>query len=139
MKVVMSTFVVLATAAVLVSNASAFVAPNHYAMASVSGLASAPSALFMSSEAEASTPTPSETTPPPPSEEKTPPAAAATPATTTSQNKQALYGDSLEMPSTYVRCGRCQTVYAMKEDDLGQGKGMYVQPTFFLFVLFVGQ
>jgi predicted Zn finger-like uncharacterized protein len=27
------------------------------------------------------------------------------------------------MPSTYVRCGRCEAVYAMTEEELGRGKG----------------
>jgi predicted Zn finger-like uncharacterized protein len=64
------------------------------------------------------------------------PAAPAAPApaasfTTTSSstsssstNQQALYGVSLEMPSSYVRCGQCQTVYALKGEDFGsQGRG----------------
>lgn len=43
-------------------------------------------------------------------------------STTTSQ--QDLYGVTLEMPSSYVRCGQCQTVYALKEEDFGsQGRG----------------
>jgi predicted Zn finger-like uncharacterized protein len=36
-----------------------------------------------------------------------------------SNNRQALYGTMLEMPDTYVRCGKCQTAYAMTADDLG--------------------
>jgi predicted Zn finger-like uncharacterized protein len=35
--------------------------------------------------------------------------------------QQALYGKQIELPDTYVRCGRCQTVYALKEEDLGHG------------------
>lgn len=42
------------------------------------------------------------------------------------ENNQKLYGDSLELPSSYVRCGRCQTIYAMKPEDLGNGRGLYV-------------
>jgi hypothetical protein len=46
--------------------------------------------------------------------------------TTTSLNvgdNQPLYGGELDMPESYVRCGRCQTLYALKEEDLGGGKG----------------
>ena len=47
------------------------------------------------------------------------PAAAASTAAVGEQ--QALYGNQMELPDTYVRCGRCQTVYALKEEDLGHG------------------
>jgi predicted Zn finger-like uncharacterized protein len=33
--------------------------------------------------------------------------------------KQAEYGVSLELPPTHVRCGKCQTIYAVAEEDLG--------------------
>jgi predicted Zn finger-like uncharacterized protein len=33
--------------------------------------------------------------------------------------KQAEYGISLELPATHVRCGKCQTIYAIAEEDLG--------------------
>ena len=38
-------------------------------------------------------------------------------------SQQAEYGQSLEMPDTYASCGRCQTVYAITENDLGNGRG----------------
>lgn len=39
-------------------------------------------------------------------------------------SQQPLYGKELGMPDTYVRCGRCQTIYALTEEDLGEkGKG----------------
>jgi predicted Zn finger-like uncharacterized protein len=37
-------------------------------------------------------------------------------------HRQALYGTELEMPSSYVRCGKCLAIYAMTEEDLG-GRG----------------
>ena len=42
-------------------------------------------------------------------------------------DRQAEYGKSLEMPSTYVTCGQCGSSYALKKEDLGDGgKGRYV-------------
>lgn len=38
-------------------------------------------------------------------------------------SKQAEYGKSLDLPESYVKCGRCQTVYALTEEDLGGGRG----------------
>ena len=39
-------------------------------------------------------------------------------------SQQAEYGKSLEYPETYVKCGKCQSVYAIKEEDLGpKGRG----------------
>ena len=39
-------------------------------------------------------------------------------------SKQPLYGKELDLPDTYVRCGKCQTIYALTEEDLGdRGKG----------------
>jgi hypothetical protein len=40
--------------------------------------------------------------------------------------KQAEYGKSLELPSTYVTCGRCGSSYSLHADDLEGGKGRYV-------------
>ena len=40
-----------------------------------------------------------------------------------SSGRQAQYGDTLDFPDSYVRCGRCQTIYAVAEDDLGRGRG----------------
>jgi predicted Zn finger-like uncharacterized protein len=37
-------------------------------------------------------------------------------------HRQALYGTELEMPNSYVRCGKCLAIYAMTEEDLG-GRG----------------
>ena len=39
-------------------------------------------------------------------------------------SQQAEYGKSLELPKTYVKCGKCQTVYAVQASDLGdKGRG----------------
>ena len=53
-------------------------------------------------------------------------ARTATKSTTTTAlaSQQAEYGQSLEFPETYVKCGKCQSVYAIKEQDLGdKGRG----------------
>lgn len=34
-------------------------------------------------------------------------------------SNQEKYGVSLELPDTYVRCGRCSTAFAIKTEDLG--------------------
>lgn len=39
------------------------------------------------------------------------------------ENNQAKYGKDLDLPGTYVRCGRCATSYAIAATDLGTGKG----------------
>ena len=42
-------------------------------------------------------------------------------------DRQKLYGKGLDLPETYVMCGRCKTAYALQADDLGtRGKGRYV-------------
>jgi predicted Zn finger-like uncharacterized protein len=38
-------------------------------------------------------------------------------------SRQSLYGTTLDMPNTYVRCGKCQTSYAISEEDLGARGG----------------
>lgn len=50
-------------------------------------------------------------------------------------NQQAQYGTDLDLPASYVRCGKCQSIYALTEDDLGdKGKGRCV---FCMEVVFV--
>jgi len=44
-------------------------------------------------------------------------------SSSSTQQRQAAYGDSIEMPDSYVRCGKCQAIYALKEEDLGRGRG----------------
>lgn len=39
------------------------------------------------------------------------------------ESNQEKYGKELELPNTYVRCGRCASSFAITEDDLGTGKG----------------
>ena len=58
------------------------------------------------------------------------PAAAAAPRTAGQQfNLQPEYGKGKELPNTYVRCGTCQSHFAIKPEDLGErGKGRYVAP-----------
>jgi hypothetical protein len=49
-----------------------------------------------------------------------PPAvASAAPASFIEGTKQAEYGVSLELPETYVKCGKCQSTYSIALDDLG--------------------
>lgn len=45
------------------------------------------------------------------------------PAATPTENNQPKYGKDLDLPGTYVRCGRCATSYAIAATDLGTGKG----------------
>lgn len=49
----------------------------------------------------------------------------ATTTTTVLWSQQAEYGQgTVELPDTYVKCGKCQSVYAIKEEDLGsKGRG----------------
>ena len=47
-----------------------------------------------------------------------------TSTTSLAMSQQAEYGQSLEYPETYVKCGKCQSVYAIQEKDLGEkGRG----------------
>lgn len=40
------------------------------------------------------------------------------------KNKQPEYGQSLALPDSYVRCGGCQSHFALTPEDLGErGKG----------------
>lgn len=44
-----------------------------------------------------------------------------------SVEQQADYGQNMELPTTYAQCGRCQSSFALKEEDLGEtGRGRYV-------------
>jgi len=41
--------------------------------------------------------------------------------------QQSEYGKTLPLPDTYVKCGRCQSTFAMRESDLGdEGRGRRV-------------
>lgn len=41
-------------------------------------------------------------------------------------SNQEKYGNEMDLPDTYVRCGRCAASFALALDDLGSGKGRYV-------------
>jgi len=43
------------------------------------------------------------------------------------ESNQPKYGKELELPGTYVRCGRCATSFALAVDDLGTGRGCRVE------------
>ena len=36
------------------------------------------------------------------------------------ESQQAEYGKSLQVPDSYVKCGKCQTVYSLQESDFGE-------------------
>ena len=38
----------------------------------------------------------------------------------------AASGDYLPLPQTYITCGKCNSLFAIAEEDLGKGKGWYV-------------
>ena len=43
-----------------------------------------------------------------------------------SPSRQPEYGRTLNLPSTYAKCSKCFSVYALTDDDLGeQGRGRY--------------
>lgn len=44
-------------------------------------------------------------------------------ARSTVLSAQAEYGVTSDPPETHVRCGKCQSVFFLSEDDLGRGKG----------------
>lgn len=58
-----------------------------------------------------------------------PASSTTTTTTTTSKNQQATYGVSVELPNTFVRCGRCTANFALRPEDLGNGKGRRVECT----------
>lgn len=60
----------------------------------------------------------------------TPEASSASPAPAArneASTNQPAYGVTLDLPGTYVRCGRCHTGYAIADTDLGTGKGRRVE------------
>lgn len=42
-------------------------------------------------------------------------------------SNQPKYGVSMDLPDTYVRCGNCASSFAIKAEDLGEGKGRRVE------------
>lgn len=93
----------------------------------------APVAVFSTTEEQASPTAPKAAAPAaaaPVVAAAAPAAAAAAPATSAPgapENNQSKYGVSLDLPETYVRCGRCATSFALKVEDLGNGKGRRVE------------
>ena len=58
-----------------------------------------------------------------------------------SDSNQSKYGNDLPIPSSYVRCGRCQSLFALKPEDLGpKGKGRLVNQleNYNMFIIFFG-
>ena len=101
---------IAAAAAFLFTSTSAFVP------AGIPSTSSRPAVLGMSSVAEPEASTSSD--------------AAATSADSNADvnvaagDRQKMYGNELDLPETYVMCGRCKTAYALQADDLGtKGKG----------------
>ena len=47
-------------------------------------------------------------------------------AAASSSSSEAATPSEAELPDSYVRCGKCQTSFALTEADLGSGKGRYV-------------
>lgn len=41
----------------------------------------------------------------------------------------AAAGESLPLPQTYITCGKCNSLFAIAEEDLGRGKGCRVKCT----------
>ena len=59
----------------------------------------------------------------------TPLSNAPRPTGSDANDRQGMYGTTLDMPSTYVRCGKCQTAYAISEEDLGARGGRRLECT----------
>lgn len=120
---------------VLVATVSAFSPSSHSARRSLSLFSEEPKPEVAAPEAAAApevvvASTPEVAAPEVAAPDAAKPDDAATPeeskppAPKAGQNQQAEYGKSLELPSTYVRCGGCQSHFALTEDDLGErGKG----------------
>lgn len=104
---------------------SMFISTFLLALSGVSSFVVQPSSTV--SRALFSTPETS-STPATPSTPAAPPARSpARPGPGPIETDQPKYGKSLELPGTYVRCGRCATSYAIAVSDLGDGKGRRVE------------
>jgi len=106
----------------LISSASGFnvITPRNVGAQTVSSLFSSVPETPSPASTESSAPAPAAPAP-------AIPAAAAVPAAAPEVNNQPKYGKELELPGTYVRCGRCATSYAIGAGDLGTGKGRRVE------------
>jgi predicted Zn finger-like uncharacterized protein len=101
---------------------SLFSSPPEAASTEASAAAPAPAAPSTEVAASAAAPTEADKPAVPATGTAAPPAAAAAPV-----NNQPKYGKELDLPGTYVRCGRCATSYAIAASDLGTGKGRRVE------------
>lgn len=86
---------------------------------------------ILSSVADAATTTETTASAPPPAASTAPAApVAATPAPASAapvvESQQSKYGVSVELPDTYIKCGNCDANFAIREEDLGEGKGCRV-------------
>ena len=107
---------IVAMAAVLSAGTHAFVVPSNSAMTR-----SSTCKLGMSSvaEPEAAADTAAVAEP-----EAAADAAPSAGVNVDAGDRQKLYGNDIDLPETYVMCGRCKTAYALQADDLGpKGKG----------------
>jgi len=87
-------------------------------------------ALFSSTEAvpdATPAPVPEPAAPAAPAVPEATAVAAPAPDSASTENKQPKYGKELDLPGTYVRCGRCATSFALTLDELGNGKGLRVE------------
>lgn len=118
----------------LISSVSGFniITPRNVGAQTVSSLFSSVPETPSPASTESSAPAPAVPAPAIPAAAAVPavaadPAAAAVPAAAPDVNNQPKYGKELELPGTYVRCGRCATSYAIGAGDLGTGKGRRVE------------
>lgn len=113
---------IVAMAAVLSAGTHAFVVPTNSAMTR-----SSTCKLGMSSvaEPEAAADTAAVVADAPASD-----AAPSADVNVDAGDRQKLYGNDIDLPETYVMCGRCKTAYALQPDDLGpKGKGRRIECT----------
>ena len=105
---------IVAMAAVLSAGTHAFVVPSNSAMTR-----SSICKLGMSSVAEPEAAADAAVADAPASD-----AAPSADVNVDAGDRQKLYGNDIDLPETYVMCGRCKTAYALQPDDLGpKGKG----------------
>ena len=112
---------IVAMAAVLSAGTHAFVVPSNSAMTR-----SSTCKLGMSSvaEPEAAADTAAVAEPEAAADAPASDAAPSADVNVDAGDRQKLYGNDIDLPETYVMCGRCKTAYALQPDDLGpKGKG----------------
>ena len=126
---------IVAMAAVLSAGTHAFVVPSNSAITRSStcklGMSSVaePEAAADAAVADASAPDAAVAEPEAAADASVADAPASDAAPSADVNvdagdRQKLYGNDMDLPETYVMCGRCKTAYALQPDDLGpKGKG----------------